>query len=63
MAILAWENILYYRKIYNEDITDKLQFLELIKSQICKSYKGITRKQSDLTVKKLKKKKRQEWVD
>ena len=36
------------RKIYNEEVTDKLQFLELIKSQICKSYKGITRKQSDL---------------
>ena len=35
----------------------------MIKSQICKFYKGITKKQSDLTVKKLKKKKEQEWVD
>ena len=63
MATLAWENNYYNRKIYNEEVTDKLQFLELIKSQICKSYKGITRKQSDLTVKKLKKKKEQKWVD
>ena len=62
MATLAWETY-YNRKIYNEEVTDKFQFLELIKSQICKSHKGITRKQSDLTVKKLKKKKEQEWVD
>ena len=41
------------RKFYNEEVTDKLQFLEAK----CKSCKEITRKQSDLTMKKLKKKK------
>ena len=45
-----WHGKTYYdRKIYNEEVADELQFLELIKSQICKSYKGITRKQSDLS--------------
>ena len=49
MATLAWEHRYYNRKIHSEEVTDKLQFLEDKKSNV-NLIKGITRKQSDVTI-------------
>ena len=64
MGRAHWHGKTYYnKKIYNEEVTGNLQFLENQKL-IVNHIKKITRKQSDLTIKKLKKKNRQqEWVN